>query len=992
MVSSLLPSAMEGHAELVESLDYSQHRVLFYDASSKVYRVVSPYFIAPFCAQPSKEASFSAKVESKTSESSIKVFEIAESEVVVEQLPQEKLIHTILSRQGWLDEAYHGYNLKQLINLQLASMIVDDVTGETAVAFFVLLDALYHTPHVHRGDLSANADLFNVIENYLKEKGVSLDPLKAIKVIWSNPMFLHVPVTFFCEEINEPDAEELKFKRQLQLHAFNLRVHNNLLNQCKGLHERVLIRIQANAELLQSVYERSLTAGIGRRARKRRGLVVNPKSLVSSTQGEMLVLMQRRMDALQHVLSLYYRVVRRLSNDNVFKESRLNIRILWKQARTMENTISHLIATTHQDVIFLQRNCFYVPEGFLEVELTRLERIRKQGGDSALRIFKELGSYCSSGSSLDEVIDAKIARTKEVVQEQYDDIRRRETYLRSLGISEEGLLELRLDSQASYENYNQIALGLAESRVRGLWLFDQANDDLQVYFEAADKQKHWTLDVDILSGILEEEARKEEKVEESVGCYKDELCFEEEVLSDEESEALSVVVPESPTSADLRNKEVLEIFDRGNFTSVVGYSLTLGDRAAKVLTENLPPIDKPWMSKMMRDVIEEVRDHCYSAGCGIEVLHHVLTKNPNSSLLGSIVAMMAMDQHAIIEQTFNYHYLLRFGHLPQKHNLAEEANILGIAESLSKSSWAHLENHNGGLLWYRYLYASRQLFDQEGWVVPLPLMLMEALDKEGSVSVKMCSDVVEYMISAYRGGEAFLSERLETDVMGEELSTRKDSFVETLRDAAIKLDDGDVLTLFSPKQQRALANLMEVISKLDKHILASESIDESLVITLREIKSLSQRFVAALALFKSCPHQHLLPWHIRNILSCQWILEHYLVAQTKLAVGEDIHMHDFDAYDELLSWGPEMIALKRWNVKTHVHYPHTSAPLSKKHELLSVFRQELLRAPKYALVEKGWTMAGDKPAQKAYQKVVKLINQSISQLVPLLHKRIGDIL
>ncbi len=348
----------------------------------------------------------------------------------------------------------------------------------------------------------------------------------------------------------------------------------------------------------------------------------------------------------------------------------------------------------------------------------------------------------------------------------------------------------------------------------------------------------------------------------------------------------------------------------------------------------LAPCNTSALNRRYQAAYRDVLDHSFMASCGMEVLMDAYQKG-NHRALSAIVPMLIQDFHTQLEQLLTCDYLAVRNEMPLEHRLST------LNSKLERKNDALTYQLDNGLIWSRYPLSSVAHYEQRGKKIPqglewilfaLELSQKDDVDQADADKVKKC---VQYLMKTHLQVLDTVNQRIpENNVVLSEM----------------KVDIGEFVSVPSDSQE---------LAKVDFGVTK-----ESPELSLKEAKAHQLRISAAMSLRKQQTANHLVPWHMRNILNFEKVFEN-LYRNRCITEGLGlVQTHDFATFNELLSLRHPNdegsvktldAGILQFNLQKGAHYPHLAAA-GKPVSLVTKFLQQTAVAKERVLCGEGYNL------------------------------------
>ncbi len=354
---------------------------------------------------------------------------------------------------------------------------------------------------------------------------------------------------------------------------------------------------------------------------------------------------------------------------------------------------------------------------------------------------------------------------------------------------------------------------------------------------------------------------------------------------------------------------------------------------------------------------QEMRDHIFMGNCGFEMLIRSLLENDLMALAG-IMPMLILDWAIQLEQYELGQYIIKSDKIFYSHNLKDLSHLSGSWDFLPLSIQKHLEQHDYGLIWSRYPFASLHNLSNSNRPIPFALQhllfsqkLAQKIEKgEGGIldeaTVKSLQELVQYAMQAQRDSQSALKHMLKDCLSPEEFSffhqasRAAEQFSQAIEHVLLE----KVKALTGKKYQRCQFGTKQADSQINtllniyqENLQAIEKAQSSYapmttlqfgdhLPILEDVKGHLLRLQVALRLASSYSEPHLVAWHFRNGLNAQWVFELLYMSQCLFHHIGFIQTHDFAIFQDLLNiehfQSKSYPVPKDLNVGIGVHYPY----------------------------------------------------------------------
>ncbi len=319
--------------------------------------------------------------------------------------------------------------------------------------------------------------------------------------------------------------------------------------------------------------------------------------------------------------------------------------------------------------------------------------------------------------------------------------------------------------------------------------------------------------------------------------------------------------------------------------------------------------------------IHEVKSHIFLGNMGLEIFLRTLSQK-KFNYLETIVPMLLLDWHVQLEQTLSLLYMVEKGELASDHSLVALVEKLGLKDRLPATTVEHLKELKRGLIWARYPIHVRDQYREPPrplkWILFTQELCKEPNSTVDDQTIKSLKKLLNYVVERHLKTQAALQQLMGIEASIEEPSLLKEE-KERLEASLTPLKGQSIARLSSNKKKPKIFFVDRFTTYLNESKLEKMLYGNPLVF-IREALALVSQLSQVPPLMKENSSPHLLPWHYRNVLHFQRLLEQLYIADGILTDTAPLITHRFEIFHQLLDVkNPKD---KIFDNGRGMHYPH----------------------------------------------------------------------
>ena len=306
-----------------------------------------------------------------------------------------------------------------------------------------------------------------------------------------------------------------------------------------------------------------------------------------------------------------------------------------------------------------------------------------------------------------------------------------------------------------------------------------------------------------------------------------------------------------------------------------------------------------------RQNMRGLANHFFLSACGFE-LAEIALKEHHPEWLSAILFPETAAQYLIAELFGNTTALLRNEPSPEVHDLILKSKALHEWDSLSPMHQSHLKGISQALLWYRY--AESYMYSKSGVKAALPAWVENVglIEKQKrKMNPEEVCHHIDFLTDTFIDSYELLMHRLfeHDEASKEPLTGAMRRHCGRIREHLYSLTNTATPSCQNTMYQHEWDIAHRLLQECREILLVKNNLCQRPDVqqSLREVISQLVRLQHTIGLARTCPHQHLFAFLLRNLFNVQWLMEHlYRTELMSLGCSSPIWTHSFRQYEELL--------------------------------------------------------------------------------------------